>query len=261
MKRKLLFFDIDGTLWDYQNVIPASTIQAIRQARANGHLAFINSGRSRAFIRSQALFDIGFDGIVSGCGTMIEYRDEVRFYHRLDNDHLAEVIQTVRSHNFRPVLEGRHDLYIDDDEFGSEPYGQKLKRELGEHLLSIADNWGKWEVSKLSCATEPNVHEDCIRALADEFEFMIHTPEVVEMTPMGYNKGSAIRRVCEMFDTDVADTIAFGDSANDMTMLKTAGVAVVMGNGSDEAKAAADYVTKDLHDDGILHACKHLDLL
>ena len=68
MGRKLLFFDIDGTLWDFHNVIPVSTVRAVHQARANGHLAFINSGRSRAFINSQELLGIGFDGIVSGCG-------------------------------------------------------------------------------------------------------------------------------------------------------------------------------------------------
>ena len=261
MSRKLLFFDIDGTLWDFHNTIPESTIRAVRQARANGHLAFINSGRSRAFINSQELLDIGFDGIVSGCGTMIEYNDEVIFYHRLENNFVAHIIETVRSFGFRPVLEGRHYLYVDDDEFGHEPYGKKLKRDLGDKLLSIADNWGKWEISKLSCATQPDDHEACILALQDDFEFMIHSPEVVEMTPAGFNKGSAIRRLCERFDTDIADTIAFGDSANDLTMLNTAGTAVVMGNGSDIAKGAADIVTDDIHKDGIFNACEKLGLI
>jgi predicted mannosyl-3-phosphoglycerate phosphatase (HAD superfamily) len=44
--KKLLFFDIDGTLWDNRSRIPESTVRAIRRARENGHLAFINSGRS-----------------------------------------------------------------------------------------------------------------------------------------------------------------------------------------------------------------------
>lgn len=261
MNRKLLFFDIDGTLWDFHNNIPDSAIDAIHRARANGHLAFINSGRSRAFINSQKLFDIGFDGIVSGCGTMMEYDNEVIFYHRLENDFVANVIQTVRSFGFKPVLEGRHYLYVDDDEFGSEPYGKKLKRDLGGRLLPISDNWGKWEISKLSCATKPNEHEGCMAALKDDFEFMVHTPEVVEMTPTGFNKGSAIRRLCERFDVDIADTVAFGDSANDLTMLQTAGTAVVMGNGSDVAKEVATFVTSDIHSDGIFNACDRLGLI
>ena len=75
--KKLLFFDVDGTIWDYNNYIPESTVEAIARAKQNGHLCFINSGRSRAFIREKNLLDVGFDGIVSGGGTMIEYEGKV----------------------------------------------------------------------------------------------------------------------------------------------------------------------------------------
>ncbi len=261
MNKKILFFDIDGTLWDFHNVIPKSTIHAIHEAKKNGHLVFINSGRSRAFINSKELLSIGFDGIVSGCGTMVEYRGETIFYHQLDNALVAEVIDTVRSFGFRPILEGRNFLYFDDEDFGSDPYGIKLKHELGDHLLGISENWGNWEISKLSCATRPNEHEQCMRSLENHFLFMIHSPEVVEMSPKGFDKGSGIRFVCDYFDRNQADTIAFGDSANDMTMLQTAGISVVMGNGTDEAKSAADLVTDNLHEDGIYNACRKLGLL
>ena len=71
-RRKILFFDIDGTLWTMDGHIPESTREAIRRVRENGHLVFINSGRTRGYIRDPKLFSLGLDGIVSGCGTMIE---------------------------------------------------------------------------------------------------------------------------------------------------------------------------------------------
>ena len=71
-RRKILFFDIDGTLWTMDGHIPESTREAIRKVRENGHLVFINSGRTRGYIRDPKLFSLGLDGIVSGCGTMIE---------------------------------------------------------------------------------------------------------------------------------------------------------------------------------------------
>ncbi|MBQ9631873.1 MAG: HAD family hydrolase [Lachnospiraceae bacterium] len=261
MNRKLLFFDIDGTLWDNESFIPESTVTAIRRARDNGHMAFINSGRSRGFIQSKELLGIGFDGIVSGCGTSFEYGGETVYYHRIENDYLARIIEILRSFSFRPILEGREFLYMDDEEFAHEPFGQKLKRELGDRLLSIREYWGRWEVSKLSCANLAGEHQACREALKDDFEFMVHSPEVVEMSPKGYDKGVGIRKVCEYFGADIADTIAFGDSTNDLAMLEAAGVSVVMGNGTREAKQAADLVTKELHEEGIFYACRKLGLI
>lgn len=261
MKRKLLFFDIDGTLWDFDNVIPRSAVEAIHEAQANGHLCFINSGRSRCFIRHPALFAVGFDGIVSGCGTMIEYRDEVVGYYKLPPDYVEWVLSVVRKHRFRPILEGRYHLYFDDKDFEGDGFGDKIKEEMGDDLLSIAEHWGRWEISKLSCATEPWEHEECKKELADDFDFMIHESTVVEMAPKGYSKASGIQRLCELLDTDIEDTVAFGDSVNDLSMLTAAGTSVVMGNGMDEVKRVADFVTKDLHSDGIRYAMKELKLI
>ena len=52
MNRKLLFFDIDGTLLagGIPGYIPDSTIEALKQAQANGHYIFINSGRTYGFM-------------------------------------------------------------------------------------------------------------------------------------------------------------------------------------------------------------------
>ena len=43
---KTVFFDIDGTIWDDDMVIPESTLEAVATLKANGHLAFICTGRA-----------------------------------------------------------------------------------------------------------------------------------------------------------------------------------------------------------------------
>jgi len=55
----VLFFDIDGTLWNYKNEIPESTIKGIRKARSNGHKCFINTGRARSFVYNKELALMG----------------------------------------------------------------------------------------------------------------------------------------------------------------------------------------------------------
>lgn len=63
MSRKMLFFDIDGTLVaEGTHYLPQSAVNAIRKARENGHLVFINTGRTR-FSIDDFLEEIGFDGM------------------------------------------------------------------------------------------------------------------------------------------------------------------------------------------------------
>lgn len=260
-KKKVVFFDIDGTLLDRKNEIPESTRAAIAKLRENGHLAFICSGRCRGYIQDPNLLSLGFDGIVGGCGTMIEYKGELIFCHTIDPELAEHTVRTVRKYGFRPILEGKEFLYMDDWEFGHDPYGQKLKHELGDRLRSIDAEWGKWDFCKLACATEDADRETCFAELSEYYDYMIHNEAVVEIVPKGFHKGTGILEVCKLLGIDPEDTIAVGDSTNDLGMFATAGIAVAMGNGSKDAKAAADYVTTALHEDGIWNACRYLGLI
>lgn len=259
--RKAVFFDIDGTLWDFHNVIPDSTVRAIRLLRENGHYAFICSGRARAYIQEPALLALGFDGIVAACGTYIEKDGELIYEHRIDEKLAVHTVETVRSYGFRPVLEGPEHLYLDLDEFEHEPYGQKLLSELGDRLAYISDHYGKWRINKLSCATDHADREGCFAALQEHYTYLIHNSAVAEFVPKGHTKATGMQRMCEALGIDRADTFAVGDSVNDLDMLAYAGHGIAMGDGTPEAKAAADYVTTALMDDGIYRALAHYGLI
>jgi hypothetical protein len=259
--RKALFFDIDGTIWNVYNEIPESTVRAMHCLHENGHKIFLCSGRTKAYIHHPKLLDIGFDGIISGCGTMIEYGGKTVLYKKLDTELVAHTIKTVRKYGMRPILEGRTYLYLDDSDFADDDYGEKLRAEMGDRLRSIAGDWGMWEISKLSCATEEADRETCYEALAEYYDCMIHDSTVTEFVPKGYHKGTGIKAVCEGLGLDISDTFAFGDGANDVGMMRTAGVGIAMGNGSEVVKASADYVTAPMDEDGIWKACKHFKLI
>ena len=261
MSRKAAFFDIDGTIWNVKNEIPDSTIRAIQMMKEKGNYTFLCSGRARGFIQDPRLLSLGFDGIVSGCGTMIEYGGETIFYRELENSLVEKTIETVRRFGFRVILEGKEFTYLDDDELKTEKHAKRLKEELGDKLLPILENWGKWEISKLTVLMDPQYTQTCFDLLKNDYDFMIHNPTVAELVPKGFHKGTGIRKVCELLDIAMEDTYAFGDGANDLGMFAVAGTAIAMGDGAQIAKTHADYVTTNLMDDGIWNACKHYDLI
>ena len=63
------------------------------------------------------------------------------------------------------------------------------------------------------------------------------------------------------FGFKLEETMAFGDGGNDIGMLRHAGIGVAMGNANDEVKAAADYITASVDEDGIYKALKHFGVI
>jgi hydroxymethylpyrimidine pyrophosphatase-like HAD family hydrolase len=73
----------------------------------------------------------------------------------------------------------------------------------------------------------------------------------VTITPRGVSKGSGLRELTRLLGIHLSETIAVGDNLNDLDMLSTAGLGVVMENATPEAKAQADYVTGSNNEDGV----------
>lgn len=258
---RAVFFDIDGTLWDRSNFIPQSTRDAVSLLRANGHKAFICTGRTRGYVTSEKLLSIGFDGIVSGLGTMIEYEGNIGFLHEIDNGILARALEIIRKYQMKPILEGKDFLYMEEEDFRDDDYGRKVMTELGDRRRSIEGTRGSWAVSKFSCSTLPVDNSACWEELSDDFDVIIHSSEVAELAPRGFSKGYGLQQACRIAGIPVEASIAIGDSANDLDMFRAAGFSVAMGNGSEIARASADYVTTTLHEDGIRNALCHLGLI
>ena len=265
MGKAAVFFDIDGTLWDYDNYIPDSTRQGIKKLRENGHLTFICSGRSRAFIRNEDLLSLGFDGIVCACGCHIEIDGKLLYEKVLDEEFAKKTVEMIRSYGFRPILEGPKNIYMDEDEFNkNDSFGNVLRRDVGKDLVEIGgDYYGKWRINKMSCATEVEADKriECFDRLSKYYSVIAHNDNVCELIPAGHNKATGMMKACELVGINPHNTYAFGDSENDLDMLEAAQVGIAMGNGSDRAKAAADYVTDSMYEDGIYNGLKHFGLI
>lgn len=259
---KLIFFDIDGTLWDERMVIPESTILTLKRLQENGHKIFLCSGRARGNIRAKELLDIGFDGIIAACGNHIELDGEVIYENILSPELTEHVVNVLRKCHMPVVLEGPDYHWIDKEGFQEDPYVLYLFREMGESAKILEGYKKEIRINKFSGDVLPSTdYKEIRRQLGDAFDLLEHEGNVVEFVPKGSSKATGIERLCNYLHVDRDDTYAVGDSVNDLDMLTYVGHGIAMGNATPPAKEAAEYVTTDIHADGILHAMEYYGLM
>ena len=91
-------------------------------------------------------------------------------------------------------------------------------------------------------------------AFGDRIDAVKSNPQYVEITSKGVSKAAALKLLAARYGLSIEETLAIGDSGNDVPMLRAAGVGVAMGNASDEVKAACRYVTGLCAEDGFAAA-------
>ncbi|MBO4506321.1 MAG: HAD-IIB family hydrolase [Lachnospiraceae bacterium] len=280
MNRKLVFFDVDGTIWDWKRVVPDSAREAVRRMRENGHMAFICSGRAKGNLRAPWLLDIGFDGMVAACGAYVELEGEILYNRIIEQPQVKKTVDVLNRCKMPFVLEGPQKHWVSNWGFDRDDYVANLYELLKDDAVTIGGYTEGIEINKFSADILGMTDYREIRATLDDyFDFIEHgvTPDlllasehkgkpleilgVIEAVPKGLSKGVGLKLVCEKLGIAPEDTIAVGDSVNDLEMFETAGTAIAMGNATEAAKQAADWITTDIHEDGVLNAMRHFGLI
>ncbi|WP_164668044.1 Cof-type HAD-IIB family hydrolase [Virgibacillus doumboii] len=88
----------------------------------------------------------------------------------------------------------------------------------------------------------------------EELELTNSLPTNIEVNPIGVNKASALRKVCDEIGISMNNVISIGDSLNDIKAIQQSGIGVAMGNGQEAIKKVADYVTDTNNNDGVAKA-------
>lgn len=259
---KIVFFDIDGTLWDESMKLQQSVIKALKSLKQNGHKMFLCTGRSRASITSEELLGVGFDGIVAACGCYIELNRNIIFERTIEPAMINKIIDIRKRYNMPVVFEGSVDYWIDETGFEQDPYVDYLLDSMGEHAHIIKEGECEISANKFSADIISGTNIQKIEeALSSDFNVLYHVDNTVEFVPIGYSKATGIRWLCDYLGVDIGNTYAIGDSVNDIEMLKTVGHGIAMGNATDEVKRIAEFITTDIHADGIKNALLHYGLI
>lgn len=260
MTRKIMFFDIDGTLLSEKTAtIPESTILAFKKAKEKGHLLFINTGRPISTI-NQSIKDLNPDGYVCGCGTYIQYHGKELFSTTLSNTRCNEIIEDLKKYNVDGVLEGKEAVYFAPMIRHPFPSGMhEVYKNNKFNVRSFLDTPVIFDKFAVWFDQESDI--EGFKASIPDFDYIVRGNDFGEIVPLGHSKATGIQYLLDYFTIDIDDCYVFGDSMNDLSMLEYVKHAIVMGNGEPELFEHAYYVTKDIEEDGIYHALKHLALI
>lgn len=238
-KRLALFFDLDGTLLSGDEAVFSENIEYAKKAADAGHLIFINTGRSKAYLPKGLLDRLPFSGMICGA-SYIEYGGEILKNDVISPDARRQLIEVCRREDIPLVFEGVDTNYyykIDTNQLKITDDVQ-MKDEKGYVYVEdfIADD--------TVMATKATFHKKItdIDMSAIDLIRVIKFASYGEAIILGNNKANAMEILLEKLGIDTKDTIAFGDSENDVEMLRLAGVAVVMPHGAAGAKENAHII-------------------
>lgn len=262
--RSIVFLDLDNTLWTNEGV-PASASQAIRGAQDGGHLVFSNTGRSRAECRDLAPY--GLTGRCYAAGAEAFLGAEKIVDEPLGPAASRRMLETLDIGTGILIAEGGDRCFVRayDRAYFDELHAEL--RRVGDPFLDHEDIGAMTEadhgqIYKYSLFVAGGVPDEIIAAIPHGYTATT-MGDATEFTQSHLTKASILDTVRDVVETRTGErwqTVAVGDSGNDLPMLRRADISVSMGNGTAEAKAAADYVTRDINDDGLAHAFAHLGL-
>lgn len=269
MNRKLLFFDIDGTLLagGIPGYIPDSAIEALKQVQANGHYIFINSGRTYGFM-PEAIKEFPFDGYVCGCGTEVIFHGESLYHNNLDEDLKRSLQSVLEECNIQAVYEGRRSCYFQNvaNEFPPiTAIRHSYEHASVEHPIRFFDD-PVLDFDKLVILTDENSNTALFHErIKEHFDFIIreemHPYGFEEIVPKGCSKAGGIDYIVQYLGESLDDCYVFGDSTNDLSMLTHVKNSIAMGNSYPEVLANTSYITTPIDRDGIKNALKHFGLI
>lgn len=250
-----VFFDLDGTLLNEHSQVDSDVADAIHQLRENNYLPVICTGRA-----PDEIVDIsnatGIDTNITLNGALVQSEQEIIYENILEPELIEQVIDTatkfddvVGMHSYTSTSINRRTDVVED-------FYQMVHLPLPK---VDADFYKKVKVPMIVVVSPEK--EDRYQVKYPELKFYKTGTYSIDVVKKGITKMSGINNLIKNMQLDDKPVYAFGDGPNDLEMIKSADYSVAMGNGTDEIKNSANYVTSANIDGGIRNGLKHYNLI
>lgn len=250
---KVIFFDIDGTLLSHRTKnVPQSSKQVIDDLRKKGIRVVAATGRHILEIEKLAVKDIPFDAYILLNGQLCLDQDkQVLFSNPICNKEKALKIFNEKQFPLQIVEENRLYInYVND-------YVIQAQNALSTPVPEIGEYTGNEIYMLCAFLNEEQMmsvdFSDCTITRWNDYG--------VDIIAKSKGKVSGIEKYLSINNIAKEDTMAFGDGENDIEMLEYVQIGVAMGNACEQLKKVADYITTDIHDDGVMKALRKFDIL
>ena len=265
---KLVAIDMDGTLLNSKKELLEETKQYFKDfhKKETETLLVLCTGRPETGIRPY-LKDLGYleenHYIISQNGANIyESRTGKRVMDAfLDSAAIQKWIELGKKHGISVMGAGVDYYYCFDQEptewmeFDVKLVSGKLKRIPTKESL----NTDFYKILLMGDEEQLNEFETYIpEEWRDEFYVVRSQKYLVEVLTKGVNKAFGLEKLAQKLNIDPSEIAAIGDAANDIEMLEYAGLAIAMGNGSEEVKAISDIITDTNENNGVIKAINKL---
>jgi Cof subfamily protein (haloacid dehalogenase superfamily) len=261
-KRAMICLDLDGTLYGADHAVSPANAEALRRAHQAGYTIALCTGRSlNCHLPSARELGItGDDLFIVGCNGAVVVRmkedgsvAETIFETQISPANIDRIANTLgRERAQKADIIGRQYCSFSPDDSA-----QRMLVESHSALERTQPEWlDDYAVSLKALERAPNkmtVFGENTKALAEEaaalgledgIALVPGGPAWVDTVDLGHDKAEGVKLLCERLGLRIESCIAFGDGANDVSMLSTVGLGIAMAQGRQEAKEAANRVSQ-----------------
>lgn len=274
MTVRLIALDLDGTLFTEDKNISEENQKAIRDARKKGIEIVIATGRPVNGIPTEIFRELGVQYVIDLNGACVHrLRDGACIYEeRMETKAACELVRMCLEYRvYLSVFAGEKSCVQADREDLLEQMGfskvlyEYIKKtrtyvdDLPAYLRTSGDPIYKVVMNFIPLPDGSYLDYDALRDRIDadaRFDQVDGGGHNMEVTMAGVSKGKALKWLAKELGVSIEETMACGDTENDIDIIRTAGIGVAMGNAKENVKEIADYVTKTNMEDGVAYAIR-----
>lgn len=257
--KKMIVMDLDGTLLDVNKKISLQVKEYLLELKNKGFIIVIATGRMLAS-GIHAIEDGEFvNYVISNTGGII-YDNSAKkvIYKNVINKDIVSKICSLYSDDINCIE--LNDVYYYNRYTNNDISEDKFNRKIKNLDEFIKNN----EVISMTIGINNNIdsiYEYVLNNYKEVRSYIIsvsfnHDIKNIEVVGLDVNKFNAIKKIANIENVEISNIIAFGDSENDIEMIKNSGVGVAMENAVEEVKKVSKYITKSNNDDGIFEFLK-----